>query len=478
MNPKLFISYSWSSDKHGQWVIELATSLRDSGVDVILDKWDLKEGNDANAFMEKMVTDPEIKKVVMICDKKYADKADHRKGGVGTETQIISPEIYSKQDQNKFVAVISELDDGGKPYLPVFYKSRIYIDLSDTERYAINFDQLLRWIYDKPLFVKPELGAKPSFLDEPSSINLGTTSNHRRAIDALKNNRANIKPVLRDYFDSFIAGFEKFRITEHKGSFDDQVVENIEKFIPYKKEIIDLFVVIAQYSDTKETHQIISRFFENLIPFRDRPAGMQSWKEWDFDNYKFIIHELFLYLIASFLRYEAFNAIAYFLRTPYLIKNAGEYPKNTSVTFPVFRPYLKSIEHRNERLKLRQLSLHANILEQRCKGTGFHFEEIMQADFVLYLRDAIDTVRGKGNMGWFPITLLYVGYSHPPFEIFARSEDATYFSAVVPIFDIKQKEELQPVWDSIQQGKIYIPRWEHVSISPKILIGYDKIATR
>lgn len=38
MNPKLFISYSWSSEEHGQWVINLATSLRESGVDVILDK--------------------------------------------------------------------------------------------------------------------------------------------------------------------------------------------------------------------------------------------------------------------------------------------------------------------------------------------------------------------------------------------------------------------------------------------------------
>ena len=38
----------------------------ESGVDVIFDKWDLKEGHDANAFMEKMVTDPEIEKVILL----------------------------------------------------------------------------------------------------------------------------------------------------------------------------------------------------------------------------------------------------------------------------------------------------------------------------------------------------------------------------------------------------------------------------
>lgn len=95
-----------------------------------IDKWDLKEGHDAIKFMEKMVTDPEIKKVIVVLDRAYAEKADGRKGGVGTETQIISPEIYAKADQDKFVGVASETGDDGKPFLPTFYKSRIYIDLS------------------------------------------------------------------------------------------------------------------------------------------------------------------------------------------------------------------------------------------------------------------------------------------------------------------------------------------------------------
>ncbi len=65
-HPKAFISYSWSSPQHEQWVISLATELRASGVDAILDKWDLKEGHDAVAFMETMVTDPEVTKVILV----------------------------------------------------------------------------------------------------------------------------------------------------------------------------------------------------------------------------------------------------------------------------------------------------------------------------------------------------------------------------------------------------------------------------
>ncbi len=58
---RLFISYSWSTPEHEDWVLRLATELRESGIDVILDKWNLKEGHDAFAFMEKMVSDKDVK---------------------------------------------------------------------------------------------------------------------------------------------------------------------------------------------------------------------------------------------------------------------------------------------------------------------------------------------------------------------------------------------------------------------------------
>ena len=56
--PKLFISYSWSSEEHEAWVIRLAEALLESGVDVVLDKWDLKEGHDNVAAFRNLV--PEL----------------------------------------------------------------------------------------------------------------------------------------------------------------------------------------------------------------------------------------------------------------------------------------------------------------------------------------------------------------------------------------------------------------------------------
>jgi hypothetical protein len=47
-----------------------------------------------------MVTDPAITKVIMICDVAYVEKANRRASGVGTETQIITGEIYSNTTQD------------------------------------------------------------------------------------------------------------------------------------------------------------------------------------------------------------------------------------------------------------------------------------------------------------------------------------------------------------------------------------------
>ncbi|CAB5500561.1 toll/interleukin-1 receptor domain-containing protein [Bathymodiolus thermophilus thioautotrophic gill symbiont] len=50
--PKCFMSYSHDNKEHEEWVLSLATRLRENGVDVILDQWDLGLGGDIPAFMD------------------------------------------------------------------------------------------------------------------------------------------------------------------------------------------------------------------------------------------------------------------------------------------------------------------------------------------------------------------------------------------------------------------------------------------
>jgi len=475
-NPKVFISYSWSSPQHEQWVINLATELRQAGVDVILDKWDLKEGHDAIAFMERMVTDPEIKKVIIVSDRVYAQKADSRRGGVGTETQIISKEIYDKVDQNKFVVVIAEKDENGRPYLPTYYKSRIYIDLSEPDSYTENFERLLRWIYDKPLYKKPELGNPPSFLSEGEQISLGTTVSFKRAIDAIKNGKSYSYGALDEYLETFSKNLEKFRIKDYDGEFDEAVIKNIEAFLPYRNEFIQLLLTIARYDSREEFIERLHRFFESLIPYMFRPEGVTSWRECDFDNFRFIIHELFLYAVAILVKLERFQQAAMFLSQRYYVSANSDYGRDVMVSFSIFRQYMESLEYRNRRLKLHRLSLRADLLKERCQAIGIDFRYLMQADFVLFIR--ADLYSEELSDRWWPETLLYLGHFPGPFEIFARAESKRYFEKIKCLFDIDSPDDFKQLLEEYKQGKRELPRWEFNSFNPALLLNIEKLATK
>lgn len=156
---KVFISYAWAVQTQ---VVELAERLLANGVNVVLDVYDLKEGQDKYAFMEQSVNDPSVNKVLIICDRAYAEKANNRSGGVGDETVIITPEVYGNVKQEKFIPVVFEVDEDGKAYIPAYLKGRIYIDLStEDDRYEVEYEKLLRNIYSKPLYKKPAVGTKP-----------------------------------------------------------------------------------------------------------------------------------------------------------------------------------------------------------------------------------------------------------------------------------------------------------------------------
>lgn len=475
-NPKLFISYSWSNPVHEQWVIDLANELTESGVHVILDKWDLKEGHDSVAFMEKMVTDPQITKVAIICDETYALKADGRTGGVGTETQIISRKVYENENQGKFVAIISEKDSQGQAFLPTYYTSRMYIDLSEPDNYTDNFEKLLRWIYDKPLYKRPEIGSRPSFLDESDSISLGTTATYKRALSAIKENKPFAPGALDEYFSTFVNNLEKFRITEKKGEFDEQIIASIEQFTPYRNEAITLFTALSQHAPTEENILKIHRFFEALLPYMSNPKHIKSYREWDFDNFKFIIHELFLYVNAIFIKNEKFTEVNKLLTEQYYLPGRTDYGKDAMVGYDVIREYLPSFENRKNRLKLNKLSLQASVLKERNNGTGIDFRYLMQADFILFLRSEIQKI--DHYQRWFPDTLVYLGHFCSSFEVFARSSSKAYFEKSKILLNIDKPSDLNELLNAYKTNQKRLPQWQFESINPSVLLGFEKLATK
>ncbi|WP_235184479.1 TIR domain-containing protein [Bacillus manliponensis] len=120
--------------------------------------------------MESMITDSTIDKVLVLCNKSYADKASSYDGGVGTETQIIGPQMYNQVKQEKFIPVILEREEPEKDYIPIHMDGRIYIDLD--RHFEKGYEELLRLLYKQPILRKPKLGTAPTYIFEEKKRDL------------------------------------------------------------------------------------------------------------------------------------------------------------------------------------------------------------------------------------------------------------------------------------------------------------------
>lgn len=433
--PKAFISYCWSSPEHERWVIELAESLMENNVEVVLDKWDLKEGYDSIRFMEQMVNDPSVSKVIIISDKKYVEKADGRHGGVGTETQIISAEMYaSVGQQDKFAVVVSERDEDGRAYLPTYYKGRIYMDLSDEGSYAPEFERLLRWLYDKPLHVRPPRGATPAFLLDGDHQTLGTASHAKRVIDALVAGRTTALGTLAEYLNVFNANLERFRIVRDKALLlDDQMVQSVSELLPAKNEFISVGNAVAAYSTVGEFGERLHTFFESVYGHTLPPPNTGS-QEGDFDNFRFLIHELFLSAIAVFIKHGRVD-LCLALVADYYLPGSGYSRHQPMATYEVFRPNLQTLEYRKSRLQSNRISIQADMLIERLVGSGLRQDELTQADMVLFLRGQVLDAR------WYPVTCIYIGRYSRPMELFARASSRKSFDKIAPFLAVESPEK-------------------------------------
>lgn len=155
--PKVFVSYSHDSDEHKEWVLRLSTKLRQNGVDVVLDRWDLGAGDDMTLFMEKGVRDSD--RVLVICTDTYVRKADAGEGGVGYERLIITAQLVRDVGTAKFIPIIRQSSDTKE--MPTFLETRIYIDFTDENEFDEKFDDLLREVSNARHPEKPPLGKNP-----------------------------------------------------------------------------------------------------------------------------------------------------------------------------------------------------------------------------------------------------------------------------------------------------------------------------
>lgn len=154
--PKAFLSYSHDSLEHKKWVLDLATRLRNNGVESIIDQWSLGPGDDLPHFMEQNLAAAD--RVLMVCTENYVKKANSGAGGVGYEKMIVTADLLKRIDSNKVIPLIRQV---GTHDVPTFLQSKLYLDFSREDQIELSFDDLVRAIHGKPLYVPPPVSNNP-----------------------------------------------------------------------------------------------------------------------------------------------------------------------------------------------------------------------------------------------------------------------------------------------------------------------------
>lgn len=444
--PKVFISYSWKPIQNKQKVIRLAERLTLDFVHVILDDWDLAEGQDKYQFMEQMISNPEIKRVLIICNKDYKEKANLKKGGVGTESLIISDEIYKKADQKKFIPVIFEKDEKGNAFAPTFIHSRIYIDLSSDEVFEDEYEKLIRNIFDKPSSKRPPLGTMPAYLQTEEPIYLPTAHKVLTIKNALISEKKNAPLLIQNYLDTFVSAVDKFSIKVEElthENFDEVILKRIEDLIVLRNDFIDFLETYTSNSITIDA-ELLHRFFEKLLEYllnndsKDYPSHTFGYLKSDSTN--FFYYELFLTFTAFMLEKEKFTELAYILQTPFIVefKNRGEI---NEWSFIEFRQFVSTLnEHRNKKYNLNRVSITADTIKQRATDK-IKFEKLVEADILLYYISLLFPNSNPNSYYpyWFPETSCYRSYRPP---ILAKTISERYFNRVKVLFGVDTKEQL------------------------------------
>ena len=153
---RVFVSYCHGSQEENIWVIDLATFLRENGVEARLDMWHLRRGMDMPQFMTNEIALAE--RVILVSDERYAQKADKRVGGVGWETMIVQGDIYSlPPDSTKYIVIVrSPTVEAG---LPTYLRNKFVLHWPEEQHHERNRNILLQELFE--LNLAPPIKARP-----------------------------------------------------------------------------------------------------------------------------------------------------------------------------------------------------------------------------------------------------------------------------------------------------------------------------
>jgi hypothetical protein len=367
---------------------------------------------------------------------------------VGTESTIISQEVYNQVKQEKFIPIITERTPEGETYLPTFIKSRIYIDLSDANLFERGYEDLLRTLTGRPASEKPPLGKPPAYLFESNRPTSPTTFAYRALENALTNDRRNSTGLARDYLDCLIEVLSSFRIdldsVKEKDERDALMLARLEEWNPRRDEWVSFLRLICRYGADSKLFDAVPLFFESALNVK-RELRRHQWNQ----HLEFIIHEAFLYSIAVFLQEQRFDAVALLLNSHYRDPERTASSQRYGIFYHGETEYLGNLlnhewsqQENGTKYKYPQQIW----LLRRAKEEIISQEMLKEADVILLLRYHLE--RDPDAMfrllSWFPITVGSMEDYHwrvQNFPIFQRATSRRFFDQFKVVLGVESKED-------------------------------------
>lgn len=466
LKPKVFISYSWTSPGHQARIRRWAEQLVNDGVDVVLDVWDLKEGDDKYAFMEKMVTDESVTHVLVFSDSEYAAKADARKAGVGTESQIISREVYSKVQQSKFLPVVCEFDDSREPFLPTFLKSRIWIDFSGPEAANDNWEQLIRVLYGRPAYQKPTLGQAPTYVTTDATLPPSPAGVKFAALrQAIIQEKKGLITYRQDYLDACYSYADALRVRARPdvANIGQRVLADCGKLKHVRDQIVDWVLLESGSNPSEEFGDSLTLLLERLLELKSRPPEVNSWNDVWFEAHRVFVYETFLYIVAALLKTGAFGTLHQILTSHYLLPETETSGVNRFNTFDAFYGYSESLQIlAPEGQKLYAPA--AELIKRQADRTDLPFPSVIEAELLVLMMAFI-----AEDCRWYPQTLHYSSHARA-FPFFLRAARHRDFQKLAKITGMGTGDELRA---AVKSGhvKLGVDRWHNFWMSDRSFWG-------
>lgn len=134
----VFISYSWDTDEHRQWVGKLAKDLISKNIRVIYDQ-NIHLGTPLPKFMNDGIRDAD--RVLIIGSPNYLQRSKEKGAGCQFEDCIVTEEIFKEFDTTKFIPLLRS--GNFTESFPALIANRKGLNFSDDTMYGERLQELM-----------------------------------------------------------------------------------------------------------------------------------------------------------------------------------------------------------------------------------------------------------------------------------------------------------------------------------------------